>query len=231
MKIPLASNQPKSGQPTKAQSGQPSEPKDDQTEGGGESGQSGKSGQPKEDQTRDRGRGKSGGQSARGSRTNSASTLAPPPATEAKPKKSASDEDKYEAYDIMAVSLSPAEATLKDKYADASDALVTNTLVTGMKGMRIDSHFNYLELPLLVAEYKRNGQNAVVGTNQLRMYLTAAVKFLAALGIYDFFVFGVQSDGPVVALPAAVMRKKDMVRLYPYPKYCIYSVLIDCPYL
>ncbi|KAF8425834.1 hypothetical protein L210DRAFT_871349 [Boletus edulis BED1] len=41
------------------------------------------------------------------------------------------------------------------------------------------------------------------------MYLTASVKFLQAIGVTDFAVYGVQTDGPVVVLPAAILRGED----------------------
>ena len=63
-----------------------------------------------------------------------------------------------------------------------------------------------LELPILVVEYKKASDNMMKGTNQVRMYLTASVKFLQAVGITNTPVYGVQTDGPIVVLPAAILR-------------------------
>ena len=72
-----------------------------------------------------------------------------------------------------------------------------------------------LGLPILVGEYKR-GTNGMTdeareaaretGTNQLRMYLTAAVKYMEAIGITGIPVYGVQTDGPIAVFSAAVIK-------------------------
>ena len=65
-----------------------------------------------------------------------------------------------------------------------------------------------LELPILVGEYKRvkDEKDRGTGTNQLRMYLTSSVKFLEAIGITRVPVYGVQTEGPIAAISAAVMK-------------------------
>ncbi len=50
------------------------------------------------------------------------------------------------------------------------------------------------DLPLLVVVHKQE-QTVAQGTNQLRMYLTASVAFLGALGITKFPVFGLITKG------------------------------------
>ncbi|KAF8556408.1 hypothetical protein OG21DRAFT_1495507 [Imleria badia] len=80
--------------------------------------------------------------------------------------------------------------------------------------LNTDASSAYLELPILTAEYKKADENSIQGTNQLRMYLTAAVKFLQAIGIMNFAVYGVQTDGPIVVLPAAIVRDDNYVYLY-----------------
>ena len=48
-----------------------------------------------------------------------------------------------------------------------------------------------------------------IGTSCLqcpRMYLTAAVKYLEAIGITDIPVYGVQTDGPIAVFSAAVIK-------------------------
>lgn len=66
---------------------------------------------------------------------------------------------------------------------------------------------------MLAVEYKkRPGKSDLAkATNQLRMYLTASVKFLQTIGITNFAVYGVKTDGPVVALPAAVIQDDDNI--------------------
>ena len=65
-----------------------------------------------------------------------------------------------------------------------------------------------LDLPILVGEYKRpaDDKGRGIGTNQLRMNLTSSVKFLEAVGITGVPVYGVQMEGPIAAISAAVMK-------------------------
>ena len=65
-----------------------------------------------------------------------------------------------------------------------------------------------LELPILVGEYKRvkDDKDRGTGTNQLRMNLTSSIKFLEAIGITGVPVYGVQTEGPIAAVSAAVMK-------------------------
>lgn len=76
--------------------------------------------------------------------------------------------------------------------------------------LQIGSDATRLELPILTVEYKKASDNVMKGTNQLRIYLTASVKFLQAIGITNVPVYGVQTDGPIVVLPAAVLRDDDV---------------------
>lgn len=73
-----------------------------------------------------------------------------------------------------------------------------------------------LDLPILVAEYKKQAgaSYAMKATNQLRMYLTASVKFLESVGITGFIVYGMITDGPYVAFPAAVMTENGVNVLF-----------------
>lgn len=52
-----------------------------------------------------------------------------------------------------------------------------------------------LHLPIFVAEYKKESSNHSTGSNQLRVYLTSAVSFLAAAGIKEQPVFGLATNG------------------------------------
>jgi hypothetical protein len=76
--------------------------------------------------------------------------------------------------------------------------------------LRIGPDATRLELPILTVEYKRASDHLIKGTNQVRMYLTASVKFLQAVGIMNVPVYGVQTDGPIVVIPAAVLRDDDV---------------------
>lgn len=69
-----------------------------------------------------------------------------------------------------------------------------------------------LELPFLLLEYKRADGDMDVCSNQNRLYSTAAARFLHALGISEIPLFGVTSDGPVVAIPC-VQSDKEGVRI------------------
>ena len=53
-----------------------------------------------------------------------------------------------------------------------------------------------MAIPILVGEYMRSTDETgrETGTNQLGMYLTAAVKYLEAIGITGVPVYGVQTD-------------------------------------
>ena len=70
-----------------------------------------------------------------------------------------------------------------------------------------DEHL--LDLPVLVVGYKKQGDKTLLakGTTQMRLYLTACVKFLGAVGIHDFIVYGVLTDGSRATFPAAIMDK------------------------
>ncbi|KAK2465498.1 hypothetical protein APHAL10511_002390 [Amanita phalloides] len=83
-----------------------------------------------------------------------------------------------------------------------------------------------LDLPIIAIEYKKQLVDAKKGTNQLRMYLTACVKFLHVLGITEFMVFGIQTDGIHTALPAAVMTNDGMIHLY---ERLVYKLDISTP--
>ncbi|PCH39373.1 hypothetical protein WOLCODRAFT_85527 [Wolfiporia cocos MD-104 SS10] len=59
---------------------------------------------------------------------------------------------------------------------------------------------SWLELPLLVVEYKKKDTNHIKAQNQHRLYSTAAARFLESVGITRQPVFGIVSDGPVAML-------------------------------
>ena len=90
------------------------------------------------------------------------------------------------------------------QYSDGEKA--TESLTRKVDELRIESDTTRVELPILTVEYKKASDNVIKGTNQTRMYLTASVKFLKAVGINNFAVYGVQTDGSIAVVPAAVLR-------------------------
>jgi hypothetical protein len=89
-----------------------------------------------------------------------------------------------------------------------------DALAYKVKQLQLGTDAPCLELPILTAEYKKASDNLMKGTNQLRMYLTASVKFLQAIGITNIAVYGVQTDGPIVVLPAAILGDDNFVHLF-----------------
>jgi hypothetical protein len=80
------------------------------------------------------------------------------------------------------------------------------TLADSAQRTQIGPGATRLELPILTVEYRMASDSLLKCTNQLRMYLTASVKFLQAVGITNIPVYGVQTNSPVVVLQAAVLR-------------------------
>ena len=85
-----------------------------------------------------------------------------------------------------------------------------------------DEHL--LDLPVLVVGYKKQGDKTLLvkGTTQMRLYLTACVKFLDAVGIRDFIVYGMLTDGPHVTFPAAIMDERGV--RFEYGFYILYAL-------
>ncbi|THH12590.1 hypothetical protein EW146_g7549, partial [Bondarzewia mesenterica] len=77
-----------------------------------------------------------------------------------------------------------------DFYAKTTPALTS--AVSSIQTPLIDSHA--LLLPTLVVEYKKQ-DSVTKPINQGRMYLVSAVTFLAAVGITNYPVFGLITDG------------------------------------
>ncbi|KAI0066327.1 hypothetical protein BV25DRAFT_1913080 [Artomyces pyxidatus] len=72
--------------------------------------------------------------------------------------------------------------------------------------MKIDVRLS-LFLPVFLAEYKKEKYKVLLdGMNQLRKYLNAAVTYLCLLGITDFPVFGVYTEGTVANVMCAWMK-------------------------
>ena len=109
-------------------------------------------------------------------------------------------------YTIPSSSFSTSMQTHEQKMADK--------LGFKVQDLRLGPDTAYLELPILIVEYKKDSDNLMKGTNKLRMYLTASVKFLQAVGITNIPVYGVQTDGPIVVLPAAVIRDDSVRNLF-----------------
>ncbi|KAF8634984.1 hypothetical protein AX17_004051 [Amanita inopinata Kibby_2008] len=122
-------------------------------------------------------------------------------------KQAESEPETTRPYHIPAASL----ASTTIKLADGVDTLVAKT-----QDMKIanKSDFASLELPVIVVEHKRQSEQPGKATNQIRMYLTSTVKFLASLGITGIPVFGIQTDGRHAFLPAAVQRDDGIIHLF-----------------
>ena len=67
---------------------------------------------------------------------------------------------------------------------------------------------SFVHLPVLLTEYKKSGPGDELfkGINQLRMYLVAAVKFLHAIGVDDFPVFGLFTTGHLGIVLCCVLK-------------------------
>ncbi|KAG7439379.1 uncharacterized protein BT62DRAFT_738837 [Guyanagaster necrorhizus] len=88
-----------------------------------------------------------------------------------------------------------------DDDEDAPDDKATNT--------------NILLLPLLVQEYKKFLDNMQQnGVNQGRMDLIACIKFLSALGIHNFPVFSIITEGTLGTVCCAYMKDDKEGRIY-----------------
>ncbi|KAK2465493.1 hypothetical protein APHAL10511_002385 [Amanita phalloides] len=113
-------------------------------------------------------------------------------------------------YSIMSASFS---STMQESVAKETP---TGKVISDFDKLQIDDKGmkGVLDLPIIAIEYKKQLVDTNKGTNQLRMYLTACVKFLHVLGITEFMVFGIQTDGIHTALPAAVMTNDGMIHLY-----------------
>ncbi|EED77609.1 predicted protein [Postia placenta Mad-698-R] len=72
---------------------------------------------------------------------------------------------------------------------------------------------SYLELPLILVEYKRPTTSYEQGQNQRRLYCTSAARFLEAIGIVEFPIFSVLSDGPYTVL-ATTWVKDGIVQIF-----------------
>lgn len=75
-------------------------------------------------------------------------------------------------------------------------------------------------LPSMIIKDKAPGQDKMKSVNQMRMYLVSAVKFLAALGIFDYAVYGLVTNGKKGNVMMAWMvkdKEKDLEVLCPFP--------------
>ncbi|KAI6008102.1 hypothetical protein F5J12DRAFT_936555 [Pisolithus orientalis] len=86
-----------------------------------------------------------------------------------------------------------------------------DTITSQLKLSKIKGKGLLLDLPLITVEYKKTSGSLVQAMNQLRMYLTALVKFLQAMGVMDFPVYGVEANGSVVSLPVAVLQSDENI--------------------
>ncbi|KAF8439347.1 hypothetical protein L210DRAFT_3646112 [Boletus edulis BED1] len=117
-------------------------------------------------------------------------------------------------YFVPSSSISTSMQSLDKEQVDSDSEDSVDALTHKTQRLQLGPDATYLELPILAVEYKKVSDDLVKGTNQLRMYLTASVKFLQAVGITNVPVYGVQTDGSVVVLPAAVLRDDNFVYLF-----------------
>ena len=69
-----------------------------------------------------------------------------------------------------------------------------------------------LYIPYLLVEYKKDvGENEQTAQNQRSLYCVAAARFLEAVGITDYMVYGASTSGSTVTLCAAWVSSKDSV--------------------
>ncbi|EPQ57658.1 hypothetical protein GLOTRDRAFT_137917 [Gloeophyllum trabeum ATCC 11539] len=83
------------------------------------------------------------------------------------------------------------------------------------KSNRVKRDSRSLFAPILLVEYKKTddkGLHTAEGVKQSRMYTVAASKFLANLGIYDFPVFGLVTDGTLGAVSCTYTTDADTSR-------------------
>ena len=95
-----------------------------------------------------------------------------------------------------------------ERSQDPVDKITAQMQKAGISDETNDKESIALAIPILVGEHKRltDGTSRETGTNQLRMYLTSAVKYLEAIGITGVPVYGVQTDGPIAVFSAAVIK-------------------------
>ncbi|KAF8631840.1 hypothetical protein AX17_004981 [Amanita inopinata Kibby_2008] len=117
-------------------------------------------------------------------------------------------EHKARRYNIPSASLS---STIASQSPDGADKLDTE-----LQDMKIgdDQDFEFLELPIVIVEHKRQSERPGKATNQMRMYLISAVKFLETLGISGVPIYGIQTDGRYAFFPAAVIKNDGFVHLF-----------------
>ncbi|KAI0940459.1 hypothetical protein AcW1_003650 [Taiwanofungus camphoratus] len=82
-----------------------------------------------------------------------------------------------------------------------------SSLIESLKGLAFDckdsSESAILELPLIVIEYKKASYSQTQGENQHRLYFTALLRFLEAIGITDYPIYSVLAEGPQATLSSA----------------------------
>ncbi|KIO14435.1 hypothetical protein M404DRAFT_5804 [Pisolithus tinctorius Marx 270] len=108
-------------------------------------------------------------------------------------------------YTITLASLS----SIRQANGTAEDTVEPTT--SRIERLQIGPDATLLDLPIVAVEHKKKSNHLAKTMNQLRMHLTASVKFLQTIGITNFPVYGVEADGPNVSLPTAVLRGDDNI--------------------
>ncbi|KAI0918089.1 hypothetical protein AcV5_002865 [Taiwanofungus camphoratus] len=112
-------------------------------------------------------------------------------------------------YDILASTkcTSPTTRNLSQEKTDVVSELATSMSDLGVSVQPKGPSESVLELPLIFAEYKKATTTIAQGTNQHRMYCTAAARFLESLGITNYPLFSVVTDGPQAVVASAWIKQ------------------------
>lgn len=97
------------------------------------------------------------------------------------------------------------------RQADGTAEDTVEPMTSRIERLQIGPDATLLDLPIVAVEHKKKSDHLAKTMNQLRMHLTALVKFLQTIGITNFPVYGVEADGPNVSLPTAVLRGDDNI--------------------
>ncbi|KAI5995809.1 hypothetical protein F5J12DRAFT_785577 [Pisolithus orientalis] len=78
--------------------------------------------------------------------------------------------------------------------ADGTAEDTVEPMTSRIERLQIGPDATLLDLPIVAVEHKKKSDHLAKTMNQLRMHLTASVKFLQTIGITNFPVYGVEAD-------------------------------------
>ncbi|KAI0039041.1 hypothetical protein FA95DRAFT_1104006 [Auriscalpium vulgare] len=107
--------------------------------------------------------------------------------------------DLLKSFEEMSLIVNPTQASMAAP-ADEGDHHARSAAAPTLSTERLS---NSIRLPLLLSQYRQRRGPFHVGATKLRMNLTAAVKYLAALDIWNFAVFGLLTKGTAGVVVAA----------------------------